>query len=152
MDKGKSTLVGLAVLRSGGKCCCEQGVCGISQSKEKQEWCFAADTCLETSFKPLPCPGEGWWLNSSEGPCPGVRHLGCCCWAPEIGSHPTEKFICWKEVEAAFCPAPRGSSKGLVMGSETMHEDSVAALMGFPCCPESITSPNQPPAGPEVSV
>lgn len=33
-DKGKSTLVGLVVLGS-GECCCEQGMWGISQGKDK---------------------------------------------------------------------------------------------------------------------
>lgn len=63
----------------------------------------------ETSFKLFPCPAEGWWLNSPEGLC--LRHFGCYHRALEISSHPTEQFICWKEVESAFCPAPPGSAR-----------------------------------------
>lgn len=56
-DKGKSTLVGLAVLRSGGKCCHEQRVWGISQGN--RNGARQPEHVCETTFKLLLCPGEG---------------------------------------------------------------------------------------------
>lgn len=55
--KGKSTLVGLAILRSGGKCCHEQRVWGISQ--RNRNGARQPEHVCETTFKLLLCPGEG---------------------------------------------------------------------------------------------
>lgn len=67
---------------------------GSHRTKRNRNGALQLEHVCETSFKLLPCPGEGWWLNSPEGLCLGVRHLGCYCRAPEIRSHPTEQFIC----------------------------------------------------------
>lgn len=65
--------------------------------------------------------------------------------APAISSHHTEQFICWKEVEAAFCPAPRGLAERLVVGSEPVHEEAGTAWQSSAWASRAAwsTSPSQ---------
>lgn len=85
-----------------------------------------------------------------------MRHLGCYRRALEISSHPTEQFICWKEVESAFCPAPPGSAKGFIVGDEPVHEEAKRATQSllWASCAASSALPSQEkaPAEPEVTI
>ena len=98
-----------------------KGCGGSCRAKRSRNGTLQLEHGCETSFKLFPCPGEGWWLSSPEGLRLGVRHLGCCCGAPEISSHPTEWFICcWR------LPSVLLLAKGFA-GSEPGHEEARTA-------------------------